>query len=440
MNPLLRQAHRKLEALLAESQALQAKETLTDEDKARVSTLVAEIKGAREEVEAAKELAGLSAESDQFLNGLQQLNSVSAQVAQAEERQEPAIRGRARHLSSPTAAYRFGLFACAAMLQRPWAVKRCKSMGIPLMTGQNESVNEDGGFLVPEEFDTDMIRLLEAYGIFRQYAKYKPMASDTTTRPRRTGGVTASWVDEGDEPTDTDADWDRVRLTAKKLMVNTRMTSEVNEDSLVNFGDELAFEIAYAFAKKEDQAGFVGDGTSTYGRIVGVAQRLFDVYTASGGVGLKVGAGNAYSELTLADFNATKGLLPDFADSNNTRWFCHRSFFYTVMEKLAMAAGGVTMKEVAAGGPARFLGYDVVFTNAMPKTEANSQVCAILGDLALAADFGERRGLEIAMSDHIHFKSDQIAIRGIERVDINVHDVGNSTLAGPVVGLVTASS
>jgi HK97 family phage major capsid protein len=57
-------------------------------------------------------------------------------------------------------------------------------------------------------------------------------------------------------------------------MVLTTVSNELNEDAFVNLADDVAGEIAYAFAKKEDECGFVGDGTSTYGGIEGVASKL----------------------------------------------------------------------------------------------------------------------------------------------------------------------
>jgi hypothetical protein len=43
----------------------------------------------------------------------------------------------------------------------------------------------------------------------------------------------------------------------------------VLEDAIISIADDLAEEIVYAFSLKEDQCGFIGDGTSTYGGIVG---------------------------------------------------------------------------------------------------------------------------------------------------------------------------
>jgi hypothetical protein len=72
--------------------------------------------------------------------------------------------------------------------------------------------------------------------------------------------------------------------------------------------------------------------------------------------------------------------------------------------------------------------------------------CALLGDLSLAASFGSRRDTTIAISEHSRFANDQLEIRGTERFDINVHDVGNASATagfafpGPIVGLITAAS
>jgi HK97 family phage major capsid protein len=82
----------------------------------------------------------------------------------------------------------------------------------------------------------------------------------------------------------------------------------------------------------------------------------------------------------------------------------------------------------------------------MPVVEANSQLCCYVGDLSLAAAFGDRRDVSIAVSDQYVFNKDQLAIRGTERFDVNVHDIGdyNATAAsrtpGPLSVLLTASA
>jgi HK97 family phage major capsid protein len=73
-------------------------------------------------------------------------------------------------------------------------------------------------------------------------------------------------------------------------------------------------------------------------------------------------------------------------------------------------------------------------------SEANSQICALLGDLTLGSYLGQRKAMTIDRSSDVYFANDQIGFRGIERIDINAYGVGDTTEAGPIVGLITAES
>jgi hypothetical protein len=63
-----------------------------------------------------------------------------------------------------------------------------------------------------------------------------------------------------------------------------------------------------------------------------------------------------------------------------------------------------------------------------------------------AARLGDRRQSALALSEHSRFANDEIEIRGTQRLDIVVHDVGNahataaSRVPGPIVGLLMAAS
>ena len=352
-------------------------------------------------------------------------------------------------------AYRFGQWLLGRALYDPnfatcvKAREFCESNGLVRAMGEN--TNEGGGASVPPEFSNDLIDLREMYGVFRRNAKIVPMNSDTLLIPRRTGGLTAYFVAEAGSITASDAAWDNVELVAKKLAVLARYSSEINQDSLIDFGNTMADEIAYAFANKEDDCGFNGDGSSTYGGITGVREKIKALSgTIANIAGLVVatgtGYGTNYASTVLTDFEAVVGKLPIYADTPRTKWYCHKGYFWNVMQKLSLAAGGNTEFNISNGSAPRFLGYDVEFVQVMPQVSAVNQVCALLGDLSLGARMGTRLDTSIAFSEHSRFANDQIEIRGTERFDINVHDVGNASataalrVPGPIVGLITASS
>jgi HK97 family phage major capsid protein len=355
-------------------------------------------------------------------------------------------------------AYRWGQW-CLGAMGRAKALEYCKENGLPHIKVHQENVNSTGGFLVPEEFDNTIITLREKYGVFRANAKIVPMSTETIRIPRRTGGLTAYPVGETAAATESSKSWDQVQLTAKDWMVISRYTGQLNDDAVVNIGDDLAGECAYAFAKAEDQAGFVGDGSSTYAGIVGLTTKFTNLTgTIANIAGLTVATGTGYgtnwNSVTLADFNAVVGNLPQYAYvGGNAKWYCSQAFWGSVMQKLALAAGGNQVMNIQGGSlTPMFLGFPVVIAQAMPVKSAVSQVACLFGDLSLAAKFGSRRETSIEFSREASVGSqslwerNEIGIRAIERFDIVVHDIGNQSatasqrVAGPMVGLITASS
>lgn len=311
-----------------------------------------------------------------------------------------------------------------------------------------------GGALVPDDFSSQLIDLKEERGVGRKAVPPIPMSRDTMTFPRRTGGLTVYYPGEASAITESNPAFNNVTLTAVKMATLTQVSNELLNDSALSFGDITAREIAYAFADREDEDLFNGDGTSTYGGRNGLRNAIKGLSgTIANIAGLYVGSGNAYSELTVPDFNGTAGLLPAYV--KNPKWYMHKRFFETVCGALAVRPGasggaaGATMQEMAAyrmSGVPTWLGYPVEFVQVMPRAEGNSQVCVLFGDLGMAAKQGTVKGIEIAASEHYGFNTDVLTIRGIQRHALTVHDPGNasateaSRVPGPYVGLITAAS
>ncbi|BDI33418.1 hypothetical protein CCAX7_54690 [Capsulimonas corticalis] len=350
-----------------------------------------------------------------------------------------------------TKAYRMGHFLLATLGNNAKSQAWCAKNGIELRS-QSETDNAAGGFLVPAEFDNDLIVLREIYGVFRKYAKKSTMRSDTKMVPRRTGGLKAYWVTDGQGITESQKGWDMVTLIAKKLACLALYSSELNEDAIIDITNDLAGEIAYAFALTEDFAGFVGDATSAYGGITGVTNKFLGLSaTVANIAGLYVASGAGYANnwdsITLKDFGKLKGLCPQYALQKDAAWYCSQAFYSDVMEALMLAAGGVTAMEVAMGRKElTFMGYPVRISQAMPQSSAQNQIPVFFGDLSLAALFGDRRETTIATSSEYRFANDQLAIKGTERVDIIVHDIGNADAVaanrkvGPLVAMITPNA
>lgn len=296
-----------------------------------------------------------------------------------------------------------------------------------------ESVNSLGGFLVPDELMRKIIVLRELRGAFRAAARVLPMTSDLATVPRRTGGLLVYFPGEGGSISESAIALDNISLAAKKMATLTRMSSELEEDAVIDIGNVFLSEIAYAFAAKEDDCGFNGDGTSTYAGMRGITQILLDgAHNAS-----KVTAAsghNTFALIDMVDLGNLMGTLPGYAIAG-ARWFVSHMCFGLALCRLAGAAGGLVTRP---DGSILFSGFPVQHTEVLPQVTSSlsGSVMLAFGDLSLAATLGERRGVTIERSADRYLDQDQILWRGTERVDIVVHDLGDNTTAGPIVGLV----
>ena len=341
-----------------------------------------------------------------------------------------AFKGKA----SEADAYRSGRWLLATVMGDATSRQWCRDHGIEVRV-QTEGINSAGGFVVPDVMERAIIDLREKYGMFRANARVMPMSSDHSIIPRRTGGVTAYFVGETSAITESDKSWDQVELTAKKLGALTRMSTDLSEDAIINIADNLAEEMAYAFANKEDECGIDGDGTSTYGGMIGIRTKFVDGgHTAGYDAGTS--ACTAWSDITLADEIVTvMSKLPTYA-LPRAKWYIHPAGKAACFDALALAAGGNTTREIASGAQPMFAGYPVVVSSAMPSAPTNGTVALLFGDLSMSSTFGDRRGITIKVSNDRYLEYDQVGIQATERFCIVNHDIGDTSVAGPVVALV----
>jgi len=134
--------------------------------------------------------------------------------------------------------------------------------------------------------------------------------------------------------------------------------------------------------------------------------------------------------------------LPVYARTG-ARWYVSQAGFAASMQRLFEAAGGNTVQNLSAGVPYNFLGFPVEITQVMNQTlsaQTSTDGLAYLGNLNLAGTMGTRRGIQIQVDGSRFFEYDQLAIRGTQRFDINIHEKGTASVAGPVIMLSTPAS
>jgi HK97 family phage major capsid protein len=377
----------------------------------------------------------------------ERMTSIENQTALGYQELKEAYEALQKQLRVITRAYMTGRTETGEQYNRFWPTEeQAKDFGELILKALRrkalgETVMTEGGVLVPEELAARMIDKLGQYGVFRRNAMVVPLGSDRQIVPKVEADLTVYAPGEGGTITESDTEFSQVGLTMHKLCCLCKASTELAEDSVIALGEIIATSMTRSIAKKEDQIGFCGDGTSTYFGMTGAVGALRGVDATIGNIkGLKVGTGNAYSELTLEDFEGVVAILPDDADAG-AKWYVNRKFFFNVMYRLARAAGAADLFAILTPTKTRyFMGFPVEFVSAMPSVEANSQICALLADLQLGAFLGERRQLQMEQSTDVYFANDQIGFRGRERIDINAYGVGDISEAGAIVGLITAAS
>jgi HK97 family phage major capsid protein len=373
-------------------------------------------------------------------NRMDKIDAHCTAIVKAEEAKETSVtrrvparakaHGKLEAFKSEQDAYDCGQYVLANLFGNRRAKAYCKDNGIKaVMTGGD---NTKGGFLVPEPMEAAIIELREQYGVFRQNSRVWPMSDSVTIVPKLAGEVTTYYVGENSTITASDAIVQQVKLEAKKLASMTLVSSELNEDAVVSVAEMISRSVAYQFAVSEDQAGFLGDGTSTYGGIVGLAGAL-----AAGSL-VTATSLQTFSALTFASFESVVGACKMYAGIQ-PKWYIHQAGWAASMQRLANAAGGTTATEVQNGVVQdQFLGYPVVKSQVLTSalTGTTGLRACYFGDLRLGSYLGTRRGISIAVDSSRYFEQDSIAIKATQRYDINVHDRGTASASGGIIGLV----
>lgn len=132
------------------------------------------------------------------------------------------------------------------------------------------------------------------------------------------------------------------------------------------------------------------------------------------------------------------GAVPLFA-RRGSAWYCSPVARALVFDAIKIAGGGNDATALASLQTDSFLGYPIRESELLPSDPAedlSGKPMLGFGNLALAAKYGKRRDIRVALSGERWFELDQIGVRGTSRFDINVHSLGNATKKSPFVVLV----
>ena len=280
----------------------------------------------------------------------------------------------------------------------------------------SENVGAEGGFLVPEEFRVELLRLALEQSVVRPRARVIPMGAltvripairDTSHATSVFGGVQASWLGEAaDLSTVREPTFTQVALTARKLTGYTRASNELIMDSAISLEAIIGELFPAAIAYFEDEAFMNGTGA---GQPLGIinADALISVAKETGQAATTI----VYENL----IKMFSRMLPQ--SIGRAVWVAHPDTFPQIATMaLAVGTGGsaVWMSNAVGGPPATILGRPLVFSE-------KCQTLGTAGDIYFV-DFGyyligDRMALQMAASPHVRFNNDETVWRFIQRVD-----------------------
>ena len=297
------------------------------------------------------------------------------------------------------------------------------------------AVNSLGGALVNTQFYDVLMWLTEQYGVSRTLARVVSMTSDIWKGKRKTAIPSFGFLQQGNSFTAQDVTYDNYSVVAEKAGAYVLTNSELEDDAAISVADDLGSSFAEGAAKKMDECYFLGDGTSTYGNMVGLISAL------PAGAYMNA-AGGTWDSITEA--NVTQLMQVQNVNMARCRFVCSRQFDFVVLNRLRAAKGGTT-SEMFSGGrglasrdaQSFYMGFPVYHAQAMPSVSAATSTVLYFGETDAISTIGDRRTLTVKRSDATALQTDQIATLATVRFGVTVQGDGRGSTVGPVAALKT---
>ena len=265
-----------------------------------------------------------------------------------------------------------------------------------------EGVDADGGYLVPEEYDTRLIEGLKEENIFRGISTIIKTGGERKINIAASTPA-AAWIEEGGALTFGDATFDQINLDAHKLHVAVKVTEELLYDNVFNLENYIMDKFSKALANAEEDAFLNGDGV---GKPLGI-------FAATGGG--QVGVTAASTTAITADevINLIYALKRPYR--KNAKFIVNDQTL-AVLRKL-MDGNGAYMWQpsLQIGEPDSLLGYPIYTSAYVPTILAGKPVIAF-GDFSYY-NIGDRGVRSFQELKELYAGNGMIGYVAKERVD-----------------------
>lgn len=265
----------------------------------------------------------------------------------------------------------------------------------------SEGTDADGGYLVPEDFERDIVTALEEENVIRSLAKVITTQHERKI-PIATGHSTAQWTAENAAYTESNPTFGQKQIDAFKLTDLARVSVELLQDSAFDIEDYLMKEFARAFGIAEEEAFCVGTGTN----------QPTGIFTANGGtVGVTAAANNAITADEL--ISLVYALKSPYR--RNAKFLMNDATISAIRKLKDQNGAYLWQPSLQAGQPDRLLGYDL-YTSPYVPTMAAGALTVAFGDFKNYW-IGDRAGRTVQRLNELYATNGQIGYVATERVD-----------------------
>ncbi|WP_027833528.1 phage major capsid protein [Maritalea myrionectae] len=255
--------------------------------------------------------------------------------------------------------------------------------------------NPDGGYLVPDETDTDITRRLTAISPIRAIASVRQVSSSIYKKPVSITGPAVGWVGEADARPETNSQTlAEIEFPTTELYAMPAATASFLDDAAVDVERWIADEVETAFAEQETTAFIIGDGVKKPTGFLSTPQ-VAEGSWSWGNLGYNV-TGVA-GDLPAAD---ESDVLIDLVYTlkagyrQNASWLMNRTT-QAALRKLKDADGNYLWQPATQpGGNANFMGFNLVEAEDMPDIAADATPIAF-GDFRRGYLIVDRQGVNV---------------------------------------------
>ena len=250
-----------------------------------------------------------------------------------------------------------------AYAQNFWQMMR----GHAVVDALKEGTDPDGGFLVPNEFENQLIQKLQEANVLRTISHVIQTNSGEHKIPVVASEGTAAWLEEEAAYTESNTQFSQVSLSAHKLGTLIKVSEELLNDSAFDLMSYLSDEFGRRLGNAEEQAFLTGTGT---GQPTGI---LTDTNGASAG-----------STAAKADTLTFDDLIELFYSlrapyRQNAVFLMNDDTVKTIRKMKDNNGQYIWQPSVQAGQPDRILNCSVYTSPFMPSVDASNKP-VILGD------------------------------------------------------------